>query len=129
TIDSTVANSVVIQIFPVSHLFKFRREVPQHRRRLDDAQTAQALSLLENLDDRFDHVIDMALRVNAAWDGEAHQFHGGPGRVAGVGIDRAEHYAANLDGTDAGVTIKSAHQRLARKLIGGNMRGKGGGVK
>src|SRR5437667_246924 len=83
-------------------LFDLRREVPQRRRLLGDAHSAQPLAPAKNLDHCLDHVIDVALRVDPARDRQADQLHRRMRRLAGVWVDAAEHHTADLDGADAG---------------------------
>jgi hypothetical protein len=68
------------------------------------------------LENGFDQVIDVALRVDAARDSEAKQF------VTSV---LAEHYRSDFDTADAGVAIQLDGQRLrgnSWRGIWGSMR-------
>ncbi len=54
-------------------LFKFRREMPQSRRRLDDSQSAERLALLIDFYYGFDNIINVALCVDATWNRQPHE--------------------------------------------------------
>ncbi len=60
----------------------------------------------------FYHVIDVALSVDAAWNGEPQQL---------VPCRTGEHEAADFDASDAGVAIEFDRERLSRELMGGTV--------
>src|SRR5438876_10299843 len=75
--------------------FEARGEVPELRRLLDDAIAAELRRASGDGGNGLDDVVDVALRVRPARDGQAHQIQGG-GRLAPVGV-AAEHDRADLD--------------------------------
>ena len=82
-------------------------------------QALDLVAVLPDFEDDFDHVVDVALGVDAARDGEADQIHLGGG---------AEHQGADFDGADAAFEIEFVGQGDAGKLIGRNVRQKGARV-
>src|SRR5664280_1448514 len=50
------------------------REVPKKRRLFDDAVAAKLFPVLVHLSHHFDHVVDVALRVDTSRDRQAHEF-------------------------------------------------------
>src|SRR5260370_15530470 len=93
-------------LLKLSYLRELCREMPQRLGFFDDAQPAQLIAAREDLDDRFDDVIDVALRIDAARNRQPNQLHRRMRRFARVGIDAAEHHAADFDGPNAGMAIK-----------------------
>jgi len=55
--------------------FKPGSEVPQKRRLMDDPIAGDRIPMLENIQDDLDHVVDVALRIDAPRYREAHQLH------------------------------------------------------
>src|SRR5215469_3016109 len=73
------------------HWFKMRGEVAQERGFVGEAHPGDSLSILPNFEDHLDCIVDMALRVDAAWNGKANQIHfRGAGEHQG-----ADFYTAN----------------------------------
>src|SRR5262245_37808389 len=80
---------------------------------LYDFEPADAGPALIDLENGFDDVVDMALRIDPARNCEAQQLM--PGAFA-------EHHGADLHGSDSSLPIEFDGQRLRRKLLPGNMR-------
>src|SRR5579862_332614 len=97
-----------------------RSEVAEEWGLVGEAHAGDVFSVLPDLEYDFDDIVDVTLRVNAAWDGEADKVH-----FCGAG----EHQRADFDGADSAFQIKFAGQRDARKLIGGNVREKRASVE
>src|ERR1022692_3020904 len=76
---------------------KVCREVPQERRLKCEPHALDSLAALPHREDHLDHVIYVALRVNATRDGQSHQVHRGC---------RSKHQRANLHGADAAFQIQ-----------------------
>ena len=76
--------------------------------------------MLPDFQDYFDDIVDVALGIDAAWDCEADQIH-----FCGTG----EHERADFYGADSAFQIEFRRERYAGKLIGGNVRKEGAGVK
>src|ERR1035438_235800 len=99
--------------------FEFGREVPQIGGLVGHAESAQFGFARVHFENRFDQVIDVALRVDAARDGQAQQF------MASV---LAEHHRAYFDATHACVAVELDRERLAGKFVFRNMRQHASGV-
>jgi hypothetical protein len=67
----------------------------------------------------FDHVVDVALRVNAARDGEADQIH-----LRG----RPKHQTTNLNRADSAFQIEFGCERNTGKLLGRDVGQEGAGI-
>src|SRR5208337_513094 len=74
------------------------------------------LALLPDFEDDFNHVVDVALGVDAAGNGEAHEVHLCRG---------SEHQRADLDRADAAFEIEFIGEGYGGKMIGRNVRQKG----
>ena len=68
-----------------------------------------------HIEDHFDYVFDVALRVDTTWNGKTHKVHGGV---------FSEHQRAYFDGTDATFEIEFIGERDTRQLRERNMRQK-----
>src|SRR5579864_7766474 len=90
-----------------------RSEMTQSWRLLDQFQSAYSCTPAPHIQNYLDGIIDMALRINAAWNRQPHQIHI---RVV------AEHQGANFHGTDSAFDIKFASQSDTGKLRGRNVR-------
>src|SRR5664280_52306 len=67
------------------------REVPKKRRLLDDAVAAKLFPVLVHLNHHFDHVVDVAPRVDASWDRQAHELElNRPGFPEAPDLERIE---------------------------------------
>jgi hypothetical protein len=92
-------------------------EGAQDRRLLDDLEPLDALAVAHQFAERFDHPVDVALRVDAARQAHPHEVVVGHDRLAGGAIGVAEHQRADLDRTHAALQIERASERLARQLL------------
>lgn len=90
-------------------------EVSERGLLFGDFEGSQFVALLEHLDDSLDDVIDMALGVDTAGDGESDEFHGR--RLSAA----AEHDTADFDGADTGVAVERADDGLSGELGGGDV--------
>ena len=72
-------------------------EVPKKWRLVSKPQTVELLPLFPESQNRFDDIVDMALGIDAAWNGQSHQVRG---CVTG------KHECANLDRADPGLQIQ-----------------------
>ena len=97
-----------------------RGEVPQGGWFFDNLEAADRTLPRIHFENRFHHVIDVALRVNAAGDGQAQQF------VAGV--RRRTSPSRSRPTAHAGVPVEFDGQRLAGKLVPRDMRQHAAGV-
>ena len=79
-----------------------------------DPQPAQVCGPRGDLGADLDHVVDVALRVGAAWDGEPHEIHR-RGRLAPVRLP-AEHDGADLAAADSAGDVERHRERLAGVL-------------
>jgi hypothetical protein len=71
-------------------------------------QTAHLLAAAPDFQDDLDHIINVALGIDTAWDGEPHQVHFG-------GI--TEHEGADFHAADAALQVEFAGQSYAGKLL------------
>src|SRR5579864_7472930 len=85
-----------------------RREMPQKRRLLYDLESPNFRCMPIHFQNRFHHVIDMALSVNPARDRQAQQL---------MWSAFAEHHRPDFDRPVPGVAIQFDSQRLRWKLI------------
>ena len=92
-----------------------RREVPEHRRRVDHQQPGETPAIRVEVNHRLHHVVDVALRVDAPRHREAHEFERS-GYLSTGCVSLAEHDGANLDAADAGMEVQPAAESLAREL-------------
>ena len=77
----------------------------QKLRRLHDAHAADLLTSLPKEIDGLEHVVHMALRIDAAGNGETQQIKAGWAFFPGMRIG-AEHHSANLGAADARFEIE-----------------------
>ena len=87
--------------------------MPQERRFVSQTHPLNLLAPLPHCQDHFDHVIDVALGVNAARNGQPHQVHLAP---------RRKHQRANLHRANSAFQIQLRSQRHAGKLLQRNVR-------
>ena len=73
-----------------------------------DGQAADALAPFVHFEDCFHNVIDVALRVDAPWDGEAQQF---------VFCVPSKHHRADLHRTDACVAVGTYYNGVASQTL------------
>src|SRR5450631_4870329 len=73
-----------------------------------------------DFEDDLDDVVDMALGVDAAGDGEAHEIHLRSG---------SKHQSADFYGADSAFQIKFCGEGYAGELVGGDVREEGAGVE
>src|SRR5215472_10742690 len=85
-------------------------EMAQSRGLGEDAHAGQIEGPVGDLCDDLDHVVDMALGVGAAGDGEADQVHRGRG-LGAAGV-QTEHHRADLAGSDAAFEVQGAGECL-----------------
>src|SRR5690349_17691892 len=85
-----------------------RREVSQEWWFVGNRQALDLVALAPDFEDDFDDVVNVALRVRSARDGEAHEVH-----LGGF----AEHQRADLDGAYATFEIKLVGERDAGELL------------
>jgi hypothetical protein len=57
---------------------KFRREVSKSGGRFGDSKTPEVFAICKHLRHGFDNVVDMALSVDPARNGQSHEFHRRP---------------------------------------------------
>src|SRR3954462_11580802 len=76
-------------------------------------QSADGVAVLPNLQNDFNDIVDVTLRVNASRDCQAHQVH-----LCG----RPEHQRTDLYGTNAALEIKFGRKRNTGKLVELHMR-------
>ena len=85
-----------------------------------EAEAADLAAVAPDLGDDLDDVVDVALGVGAARDGEADQVHCG-------GL--AEHEGADLDGTDAALEVEFGGEGYAGELVERDVGDEGARVK
>src|SRR5664280_1709636 len=85
------------------HRLQVCREVPQERRLEREVHPPNLLAALPHREDHLDHVIYVALRVNATRNRQSYQVHRGC---------RPKHQRANLDGADAAFQIPVSYTHL-----------------
>src|SRR5581483_8194643 len=88
------------------------REVPQGAWLVDDAVAGERSRPPGHLDADLDHVVDVALRVRAPRDGEAHEVERG-GLLGAVG-PQAEHHRADLAPAHAAGLVEGDSEGLPR---------------
>src|SRR5215831_1179759 len=96
----------------MSAFLKLRREVAEDWRGFSDSQRAEGVAFLEELGGGFGDVVDVALGVDASWDRQAHELHGG-----GWAVVAAEHHRADLAGADAAGAVEAADYGLAGEVL------------
>ena len=94
--------------------------MPQKWRFIGQAHAADLLAPIPDLEDDFNHVVHMALRVDAARNCQTDQVE--------LGIS-AKHQRANLDRADSAFEIQFVRQRDAGELIRGDVRQKGARIE
>ena len=77
-------------------------------------------AVLPDFQDHFDNIVDVALRINAAGNGQAHEIH-----LRGGG----EHQRTDFYGADSAFQIKLCCQGYAGELVGGNVGEEGAGIE
>src|SRR5215472_3881815 len=90
-----------------------RREVAQEGSLMDELVARDFVAATPNIEDDFDHIFDVALRVDAARNGETDQIHGGV---------FAKHKGADFDGTNAALDIEFDREGDTGKLRDRKMR-------
>ncbi len=100
----------------------------QDRRLLGKAIAGDTGPPLPHLEDCLHYIVDVALGVDPAGDGQAHQLHGSWRFLPALGITAAEHHGADLDRADSGLAIELHHQRLAGQLQRRDLGEKGGSI-
>src|ERR1700687_3301972 len=95
-------------------------KVPQKWRLVGQAHAGDGLAVLPDFQNHLDYIVDMALGVDAARDGEADQVHLRGGR---------EHQRADFDGADSAFEVEFGGKSYSRELIGRNVRQEGAGVE
>src|SRR5208337_2941146 len=76
-------------------------------------------ALLPDVEDDFHHIVDVALGVDAAGNGQAHQVH-----IRGC----SKHQGSDLYRADAAFEIEFVGEGNGRKMIGRNVRQEGARV-
>ena len=103
------------------HPLKFCREMSKHWCFLDDTKAAQLAPIRVNLLGDLNDVIDMALCVDATWNGKTDKLHRrrdqSPHRII-----FSEHYTPDLHGSDSPNAVQLAHDGLTGILMRGDMR-------
>src|SRR5579872_2776408 len=84
------------------------------------AHAGDPRTVLPDFEDDFDHVVDVALRIDAAGDCEANQVH-----LRGI----REHERADFYGTDPAFEIELARQSDSGELIGRDVGQESTGIK
>jgi len=97
-----------------------RGEVGQEGSFVGKSQAANLVAALPDLQDYLDHVVDVALGVNASRNCQAHQVHGGVW---------AEHKRPDFDRPDAAFQIERATECHAGEARGWDVRQEGAGVE
>src|SRR6202158_6394172 len=97
-----------------------RGKVPQEWRLVGQAHAGDGLAVLPDFQNHLDYIVDMALGVDAARDGEADQVHLGGG---------GEHQRADFDGADSAFEVEFGGKSYAGELIGRNVRQEGACVE
>src|SRR5690242_21247103 len=95
---------------------ELRGEVTQLRRLVRDAQAGELFGVLRDVRDDLGDVVEVRLRVGAAWNGEPHQVH--RRRCLRAVRAAAEHDRADLAGPDAALPVEGHGERLAGVLQG-----------
>jgi len=93
----------------------------QKRSFLHNPHAADLFATLVDLQDRFHHVINMALRINPPGNGESYQFHRRRNLFPCFWIFTCEHDGSDLHTPNSGFEIEFGHQRLSRVLQRGDM--------
>src|SRR5271166_6411017 len=96
-----------------------RGEVAQKRGFVGQAHAWNFFAVLPDFEDDFDHVVDVALGVDAAGDGEAYEIHFCGG---------SEHQCSDLYRADSAFEIEFVGERYRGKVIGRNVRQEGARV-
>ena len=110
------------------YLFQFRREMTEHGRLFNDAQSSYIPPFFKHADDDFCDIVDMALRVDPSWDGKAHKFQGCRYELM-VGVIFSEHQRSDLHTPYAAFQIERTGQGLAGISLDRNMREEGLRIK
>src|ERR1700693_462069 len=97
-----------------------RGKVPQEWRLVSQAHAGNGLAVLPDFQYHLDYIVNMALGVDAARDGETDQVH-----LSGGG----EHQRADFDGADSAFEVEFGGKSYSRELIGRNVRQEGAGVE
>ena len=103
-----------------SHRLQVRGKVPQEWRLIGEPHAADFVAVAPDLEDDFNQVVNVALRVDAARNGEAHEVH-----LRGGG----EHQRADFDGANAAFEIKFGGEGDAGELVLRNVRQEGARVE
>lgn len=85
-----------------------------------DPHAAHGFRVLFQFAQHFRHVVEMALGIDAAWKGEAYEFHG----VIGFGAiiqAFAEHDASDFDAANTSLEIQGVAQAPGGVLLFGQM--------
>src|SRR4029079_17007239 len=108
------------------------RAAGQHGGPVHEAQTLDLLAPREQLDDALDHVVDVALGVDAARDGETHEVERRPPpllhadlpaeRAAGRRVGAPLHHVADLAGADAELAVEPHRARTSVQLLAAQLR-------
>src|SRR5581483_2347875 len=103
--------------------FELRGEMAKDRRFIRDRKAAEHGAVVIDFGDCFGNIVDMALSINPARDGEPNKFHRRRHQAPG-GIVLTEHDAADLDGPNSGMKIERTDDGLARVFFGRDVRHK-----
>ena len=75
--------------------------MPQQRRLVDNTHPFQLISLVEDIPDTFNHVIDVTLGINSSGNGQPNHFQPCGFKLSGRRFSFSEHYAADFTGANA----------------------------
>src|SRR6185369_11190496 len=95
-------------------------EVPQEGRFVGDLQAFNLIALAPDFEDYFDDVVNVALGIGAARDGEADEVHLG-------GFPK--HQGADLDRADTAFEIEFVGERDTGELLQRDVRNEGASVE
>ncbi len=102
--------------------------MPQPRRLVGHPEPFQGTGPRGDRDQHLTDIIDVALGVRAAGNGQSHKFLVSR-EVGSIWLDLSEHDRTDLDSAYAAVEVEGAGKRLRRVLRGWDVREQGGGVE
>src|ERR1700693_2085780 len=97
-----------------------RGKVAQKWRLVGETHAWDRLAMLPDYENDFDHIVNVALGVDATRDGQPHQIH-----FCGAG----KHEGADLDRADSAFEIKFGGQCSAGKLVRRDVGQEGAGIE
>src|SRR5258708_28976789 len=88
------------------------REMTQKRRLIGKAHSTDVFAVLVDLQNHLNQVVNVALRVDTAWNRQTNEIH----------LCCRKHKGSNFNRTDSALEVKFRGKSYTRKLIGGDVR-------